>query len=199
MKFEDFFVSPNWQTDDGIKNLENIYNEIWTGGEYSRFGVEIKPNDIVVDCGANIGMFSQYAISRGAQKVFSFECGDEEFKYLQINTANQQNIIPIQGYISDKDYNIKRIILENNLINIDFLKVDIEGFEYDLIINEDTDFLKRVNKMAIELHIWGMFQNLGENYFKAFQLIEKLSLCGFKLNLEHIHKNTCLYMLYASK
>lgn len=199
MKLEDFQSSPLWQSDNDLRAKESIYNEIWIDGEYDRFGVSVSNGDIVVDCGANIGIFSQYAIHKGAKEVYSYECGDEEYKYLKINTENNNRIKVFKGYVSDKDYNVEKIINDNNLSHIDFLKIDIEGYEYDLILNEKDSFLKRVNKMAIELHNFGMFINSTEYYSKILNLIEKLSLCGFKISFEHIHKNTNLYMLYASK
>ena len=199
MKLEDFQSSPLWQSDSDLRAKESIYNEIWIDGEYDRFGVSVSNGDIVVDCGANIGIFSQYAIHKGAKEVYSYECGDEEYKYLKINTKNNNRIKVFKGYVSDKDYNVEKIINDNNLSHIDFLKIDIEGYEYDLILNEKDSFLKRVNKMAIELHNFGMFINSTEYYSKILNLIEKLSLCGFKISFEHIHKNTNLYMLYVSK
>jgi hypothetical protein len=171
MKYiEDFQISPVWDSELAIRGRYNIYNEIWVNHEYSRFGVEVKEGDIVVDCGANVGMFSQYAIYKGASKVFSYECGDEEYKYLQINTADTDKIITKKGYVSDIDYNIKKILEENNLDSIDFLKIDIEGSEFPLLI-----------------------------YDKMLYVFERLSLCGFKLNLEHMQKNVNTYMVYVSK
>jgi tRNA G37 N-methylase Trm5 len=197
MKLEDFKISPLWETEAGLKAKENIYNEIWVDNEYSRFGVDIEVGDIVVDCGANIGMFSQFAIHKGAKKVFSYECEDEEYKYLKINTSSNDNIITTQGYVSDLEYTIEKIINDNNLEFIDYLKIDIEGSEYGLLLNEKDDVLKKVKKIAIELHIFGMFNGSSEYYDKSFRIIEKLSLCGFKISLEQVIKNTNLFMLYA--
>lgn len=200
MKYiEDFQISPVWDSELAIRGRQIIYNEIWVNHEYSRFGVEVKEGDIVVDCGANVGMFSQYAIHKGASKVFSYECGDEEYKYLQINTADTDKIITKKGYVSDIDYNIKKILEENNLDFIDFLKIDIEGSEFPLLINEDFETLKKVKKIAIEFHIFGKFNGVTEYYDKMLYVFERLSLCGFKLNLEHMQKNVNTYMVYASK
>ena len=198
MKLEDFKLSPNWETEELNQFYKNVYQEIWLSGEYSRFGVNVQPGDIVVDCGANIGMFSQYAVHNGAKKVYAYESEDEEFKYLKINSQNTDKIVPIKSLIS-KEHSIKKIMLENNLSEIDFLKLDIEGYEYDLILNEEFYYLSKVKKMVIELHIFGMFDGFSENFINAFNLIEKVSLSGFKVSLERIHKNTNLFMLYASK
>ena len=203
MKLEDFKISPQWDTPEGRHACNSFYKEIWQDNEYNRFGIGVEPNDIVVDCGANIGIFSQYAINRGAKKVYAYECGDEEFKYLNINTANNNTIVTTQGYVSDLDsynnFNLEKIFKTHNLTNIDFIKVDIEGYEYSFILNANTEYFNKVNKWAIELHIFGMFENSPEYFGKVFQIIEKFSFNGFKVSMEHIHKNTNLFMLYASK
>jgi len=55
----------------------------WPGqeGPYEEFGLEVKPKDTVCDVGANIGMFSVYAASRGAH-VYAFEPAPDALKYL---------------------------------------------------------------------------------------------------------------------
>ena len=50
-------------------DVPNFYKEIYKENEYNRFGVRIEKNDVVIDCGANIGIFSQYALDMGASKV----------------------------------------------------------------------------------------------------------------------------------
>jgi FkbM family methyltransferase len=42
--------------------------EIYDGGE-----VSVKPGDVVLDCGANVGVFTRTALNRGAQLVVSIE------------------------------------------------------------------------------------------------------------------------------
>lgn len=199
MKASDFEISPLWDYERAIVARQNIFNEIWVDDEYSRYGVDIEVGDVVIDCGANIGMFSKFAIHKGASVVYAYECGEEEYKCLNLNTNQTPNIITTKGYVSDTDYSIKRIIEENKLERIDYLKIDIEGYEYNLLINEDEDVFTKIKKIAIELHIFGMYSGNTEFFYKSFQIIEKLSKLGYKLNLEHIIKNTNLYMLYASK
>ena len=79
------------------------------------------------------------------------------------------------------------------------MKVDIEGFEYDFLLNANDVYFNKVKKWAIELHVWGMYRNTADEYIKVMQLIEKFTLNGYKVYCEQIHKNMCLYMLYASK
>jgi len=50
-------------------------------GNYEQFGVGIEAGDIVIDAGANIGMFSVYAAAKDAQ-VYAFEPMPEPLQYL---------------------------------------------------------------------------------------------------------------------
>ena len=68
--FED--QDPNW--------ILGLKKEIWEDQEYTRYGLDIKKGDIVLDCGANVGVFSKFALNKGAQHVYSFECDPSVFE-----------------------------------------------------------------------------------------------------------------------
>lgn len=55
------------------------------GTDYERSGCHIKPNDVVVDIGANIGLFTRLALEKGAKKVYAFEPSMDAFKCLLMN------------------------------------------------------------------------------------------------------------------
>ena len=201
MKFEDFKLNPDWDSQI-IKTYECFYNEIWEGNEYTRFGLDINEGDVVVDLGGSIGLFAHFAINRGANIVYSFEANPDVFNYLKLN-VNQSNIIPINGFISNKSndnfYNLKKIFTTFNLDKVDFMKIDIEGHEFDFILDANVDYLNKVSKFAIEVHMWGMYENKAEQFIKLVKVMEKFSLNGFKINIEHVHKQYNIYMLYILK
>tara|TARA_R110000796_G_scaffold199523_1_gene315680 strand:+ start:40 stop:615 length:576 start_codon:yes stop_codon:yes gene_type:complete len=191
MSLSEFSYPPN----EG--NIPNFYKEIWDGSEYDRFDIRVEKDDLVVDCGANIGLFTQYAISKGAKQVYSFECDDNYFNYLKQNTQSNSNITIYKGVVSDrdKDWNIPKIV-DNVTMGkrINFLKVDIEGWEYPTLINCPNEYLNMVDKIAIEVHF-----NHDTTKSRTMDLMEKLSKCGFRLSYEHIHKTTKLGMIYGIK
>jgi predicted rRNA methylase YqxC with S4 and FtsJ domains len=173
---------------------ENVYKEIWFDHEYSRYGVEVEKNDIVVDCGANVGFFTLYALDKGAKHVYSIECDDKNMESLHYNLENTNSTI-IKEYVGfgDENIDIENIFKRINEPFIDFIKIDIEWAEYDLLLNTPDNIMKRVDKWVIEVH------DLYSHYYKIFQIIEKFSKNGFVLNLEHVHKDTNLALLYAKK
>lgn len=202
MLFKDFKLNPNW-SEENRKILESFYNEIWTDNEYNRFGVGVEHNDTVVDLGASIGLFSQYAIEQGARRVYAFETDPERCEYIKKNTR-ASDVYVKQAYITglpnlSNDLNLRAVLKLIDSSHVDFMKVDIEGSEYSFILNADDSDIHRVKKWAIELHAWGMFSNSATEYILIMKLIEKLSLNGYDIKIQHIHTNTCLYMLYASK
>ncbi|HCN84407.1 MAG TPA: hypothetical protein DIT07_12420 [Sphingobacteriaceae bacterium] len=67
---------------------------------------DIKPDSIVIDIGANIGVFSLYAALSGAKKVYSFEPSKEAFQILckNIELNNLKDvIIPFNKAVSSVD------------------------------------------------------------------------------------------------
>ncbi len=68
---------------------------------------EVKEGDIVVDIGANIGMFSAYALERGASKVFSIEPDSKTFGYLSSNLKDFKKATLIKNGVSSNDEILK--------------------------------------------------------------------------------------------
>ena len=173
---------------------ENVYKEIWFDHEYSRYGVEVKKDDIVVDCGANVGFFTLYVLDKGAKHVFSIECDDRNMDSLYYNLENKDATI-IKEYVGfgDGNIDIESIFQRINKPFINFIKIDIEWAEYDLLLNTPDSIMKRIDKWVIEVH------DIYSHYYKIFQIIEKFSKNGFDINMEHVHKETNLALLYAKK
>jgi FkbM family methyltransferase len=169
--------------------------EIWEDQCYTKYHI-IKKDDIVVDIGANVGVFTLYALSLGAM-VYAFEPYPESFLILKRNLFEnkfpEERIynVAIDGvdghielgvpdseelytlgsvsskinYVSPwkldspfKKYNVKvgiDAISFNTLAEkyvgqkIDFLKIDCEGAEYDIL---ETADLENVKYIAVETH-----------------------------------------------
>lgn len=86
----------NWEKfcdpSNGFDDLNYMWWEIndcyifeSNGCDYERMGCTIGQGDVVVDIGANIGMFARRASSRGASKIFCFEPGSKQFSCLLDN------------------------------------------------------------------------------------------------------------------
>ena len=71
---------------------------------YQRHGIEILPNDTVLEIGAHIGTFTILA-SKKAKKVYSFEPYPENFNLLKENLALNKitNVAPIRKAITEKN------------------------------------------------------------------------------------------------
>ena len=63
---------------------EFVVKEVFTG-EYNK--LHIQPDDVIVDFGLNIGMFTTFALKKGAKKVISYEADEENFKFAEHNVA----------------------------------------------------------------------------------------------------------------
>ena len=82
---------------------DELYREFYnstTGCIYERHGCIIEKDDIVVDIGANIGMFSNVAFERGASKIYSFEPTDVGYTCLLHNKP--KNCETFKMAISDR-------------------------------------------------------------------------------------------------
>lgn len=156
---------------------------VWLIEEYKYPGFEIKENDIIIDVGAHIGLFTLYASQFcNSGKIFSYEPMKENYKLLvdNVNGNNLDNIRTfnfavsnsetIKLYINDDEsghsmfskssdfttvdsISLKKIFDENRIEYCDFLKLDCEGAEYEIIESLPTEYFKKIKKIIIEYHM----------------------------------------------
>jgi hypothetical protein len=181
----------------------NFQREIYTENEYNRFEIKIETGDIVLDCGGNVGIFSQYAFDMGAKEVYSYEC-DESYYNCLIQNITHPNFNPTLGFVSHDHYNLSTILTQHNLQKIDFAKIDIEGAEWEFFLEMDDNDMKKVDKWAIEFHTLSYNPGFDENFklnklWDFLRILEKFSLNEFNIYFEHIHKGWDIVMLYAKK
>jgi FkbM family methyltransferase len=140
---------------------------------YEMWDCTLKEGDIVVDLGSNVGFFSYYA-SMKASQVIAVDGSPEVMSCLVENCKDRSNIKILNASALDKNgnqshlwsfrekesvlkYSLEEIMKIFNLDKIDFLKIDIEGGEYDLLKNLDINILNKIDRIAVEAH--DEFQN----------------------------------------
>lgn len=177
-----------------------IHNELENGD------VKIEKDDIFVDLGSNIGISSYYALKNGAKKVYCFEPDSNLCSILKSNIKEKISIFQyavgsinenIELYhwphndsnIGDK-YSTKSITLNDvfQIVDepiIDYLKMDIEGFEENIFDNVSKNVMKRIKKMFIEHH----------NTNSTNDFVKKIEKFGYKVIVEYGNGQNYLYCL----
>ncbi|MBI1770162.1 MAG: FkbM family methyltransferase [Bacteroidetes bacterium] len=77
------------------------------------------------------------------------------------------------------------IIQKHQLEQIDFLKMDCEGSEFDIIYNTDSSLLKRIKRMMVEVHDIEGDEKNNVNYFNNY-----LRSLGFTTSFERLSKRS---------
>ena len=154
-------------------------------------------------------------------KIFCFEPIKENYELLveNINYNKIKNIIPFNFAVSKESDSVKiflnddysghsmfletnnfvivksksllDIFSENNIQECNFLKLDCEGAEYDIINSLPSDFLNKIKKSVIEYHLADTHPKLLE------QLIKKLRKCSFIVNTRPLFSD--IGFLFANK
>ena len=192
------FDSYNYQYHENFNNY--IYDD--NGCDYERYGCIIQEGDVVLDIGANIGVFAHRAEIRGASKVICFEPMTPTYncltKNIGPNTITYKNAVGGQcgterflihtdftntggGTTLQQDHNsyLHEIVYTENVFKvnvndifqlydkIDFMKIDIEGGEVEVLLSITDDNLLRLRCLAAEFH----------NTYEEFTDFER-SFCG---------------------
>ena len=184
-----------------------VYNEIFNLNLYNVERSEIQ-DQIIIDIGANVGMFSLMCHELGAKTIYAVEAQPSIFKrYLKDNVLPYEHIIP-SNYAVHRDFDqivyipdhgglskisnygepVKTITLEKFLVdnriqgNNLVLKLDCEGSEFDILLFSRSDVIRRFSTVYIEIH-----GNSNENpVFKDPNLIRfYLEDTGFKRVFTH--------------
>ena len=96
-------------------DTEQIIREIWHENCYHTLG-ELQPGDVVVDLGANQGVFSLFAAQKGA-RVFAIEPDARNFEVLLRNIERnglEERIVPFNFAIGQTSGEIEIFIPERN-------------------------------------------------------------------------------------
>jgi FkbM family methyltransferase len=129
----------------------------------------------------------QKAVSNKAGIVTFNENNDPGMSTLlsDINTHN------INATYEVELINFYQFIQKNNINQIDYLKVDCEGGEYDIFDSIPNEYLtNQVKKIALEFH--HKFEDK-----KVQKLYNKIISCGFETKI--MHDNGSIGMIYAKK
>lgn len=200
--FNKFYNKTNLRLSNSIPYYLN-YEEFFVIKKYKKFFKRKFKN--VVDAGANVGVFISYILQEQlTDKVLAVECDPQALKDLNKNFKKESKVKIINKALNTNDEkicffhnpenpvisttirneNFKKIEVEsvtiNNLINeletIDFLKVDIEGFEYEIFEKLDDEKFNKINNIFIECHF---FENDSKNKFDL--LVNKIKKNGFSV------------------
>lgn len=191
---------------DGYNHMFNelhfTFDNYTQGCNYERYGCKIEKGDVVVDIGANIGMFANVAYHKGAKEIFCFEPSDVAFDCLTLNKPFNAHtfkcaigdydglttialpseddtmgasIFSNKGVVNYSPITTLDSLFETGILNkIDFLKIDCEGAEKQVFLGISDENLKNVRKISLEYHS----NALSEEYSDS--LLKRMTDSGFR-------------------
>lgn len=149
-------------------DIVTIQREIFSEKVYELFK-SVKKDDIVVDIGASVGPFIFSILNNEPQKIYAIEpssklietcrnnIGESKTNIDYINKAVSNNIDKVNIFGGENNFetiSFKKLIETYSIDSIDFLKIDCEGGEYDIFVDENINYLKNnVKFIAMEIHL----------------------------------------------
>ena len=178
------------------------FSDVWYHQSYTKF-CPIPPDSLVVDVGANVGVFSLFA-ARFARLVYALEPASSNYSRLVPNTSRVQKIVPLNcacaahdgrgsldvsgspdafSLMTNPSAGIQESVEVISLATLferfrigrcDYLKLDCEGAEFEIILEADSSLLNRVQRIVMEYH-----DHLSNKYSHV-DLLERLKILGFQ-------------------
>lgn len=154
------------------------FTHVWIVGEYSKKGFEIDDNDLIIDVGAHIGLFSLLAsqfCKKG--KIFSFEPIKENFELLKENVRINgiRNISIFNEAVSDISSKITLYQNEDEAGHSKFVKTFNSVQVNAISIKEffDNKNIENCNllKLDCEGSEYEIIESLPTNYFNKLDKI----------------------------
>lgn len=159
----------------------------------------VERDDVVVDIGANIGMFSLSALSKGAKSVFSIEAIPHVFNYLCLNTYPYKNIKCFNNaisrtnelmsfYIPKSGSTVATSFSDSSWINDEDIKIQCQGITFNKFITDQKIEFIDCLKIDCEGGEWDMIEL---NYDFINNRVKKIELevhpWGYKNKIENIN------------
>ena len=178
------------------------FSNIWYHRAYTKH-CKIPKGAVVIDVGANVGTFSIFAARTGGV-VYSLEPASANFSYLISNVRRAGNIVPLNlacaaqsgpvtldltanpvsfsiktTAIGGKRETVTAITLSElfdryKINGCDFLKLDCEGCEFDIILESEAVLFERISRIVMEYH-----DHLSKD-FSHHDLLQRLKSLGFR-------------------
>lgn len=188
----------------------HIFREIFIHKDYSLPFKTSNSIPMIIDVGANIGLFTYYMLKRFPNaNLHAFEADPNNFDILTKNLSlfpyflnrnifiNNQAISSANGFLDfyvssyggwSSRYDalgtkglkpvkvptirLSEYLLKNNISNVDLLKIDIEGGEYDIIYNDSQLWKFNIANLIIEIDREPRAGNL-YTYNRAIEILRK--------------------------
>ena len=195
---------------------------VWLIEEYKTQNFQIKNNDVIIDVGAHIGLFSLYASQFcKTGSIYSFEPVKENYdlflENVQMNSLKQikpfnlavsSSNSDVTLYLNEdesghsmfseslksitaKSISLQRIFDDNQIKNCNFLKLDCEGTEYEILEHLPISYFNKIEKIIIEYH-------MADTHPELLSKLKKL-LISQNYNIEIKKLFSDIGFLYASK
>ena len=145
----------------------NTVSEIFFNKTYEKDYVKVEVGDVVVDVGANLGLFSLYAQSFLPKKIYAFEPINSTYNYLTTNLKDYTNVITINKAISDTEEET-------------FIKVEKSSGQSTLVNNQN---ITHSDPISIELIETITFNNFISKYNIPYIDFLKVDCEGGELDL----------------
>jgi len=175
--------------------------------EHSYYPDMISDNPVLLDLGACYGAFSKHFIEKfPAAKIVLVEANPTNFKQISIDSNqcmilnkavslkedkivfyedenSSQNGSTLYNYFDGIKHEIETVSLDkllSDFASVDLVKMDIEGAEWEVLLNTPAESLLKIQQLTVEFHD---FIEKGKKN-ATLECVKRMKSLGYKLDYE---------------
>lgn len=189
--------------------LSWLLHDIFVDAEYENGDIVVNEGDVVIDCGAHVGVFARFALERRASRVVCIEMDDLNAVCLRENLCgNEHRTLTLHAALWSRSTTLKffpsqysdchrvaesgpsaatkdgkpldELLIGADLSRVDFLKIDVEGAEPEVLKGALETITRFRPKLALavyhnrteESRVREVFQKAAVNYQFSYRRLK---------------------------
>ncbi len=138
------------------KGYFSLFASMYTGENAKIYSIEPEPSNYSAVC--------ENVKHNKLTKISTFQCaiaGKTGKQQLYLSDTVNHSLVKVNSYhpyvkqsesIEVDTYSLKDFMNQNSISEIEFMKMDCEGGEYDILFNTDNETFCRIKTIALEFH-----------------------------------------------
>jgi 23S rRNA (cytidine1920-2'-O)/16S rRNA (cytidine1409-2'-O)-methyltransferase len=154
---------------------------------FSNFNINVE-NKICIDCGSSTGGFTEVLLEKGAQKVFSIDCGENQLDYsIRINKKvsvfenTKMQELKKSDIIERVTFAVMDVSFTSSIFLVKHLNQEFEIKEMVILIKPQFEYERLKERLNLSSNFNGVIENNEDRIKIIDEIIKEITELGLKV------------------